>query len=182
MRHLFTIALMLLMAQTSLAQNGNCGNGLPCGSIPWDLPDFPKMESPTPIPDIYNDPSAPPQATATATMSSTEIADLDTAYNSLATIESIMQSTPVLIEIEGTPTNADDYILQTISDSETMFSYIKGLSSVSFGKMQPLIEFTLIAFPVVFLTMFSKYFIIIGAVVLGFIRKILTLLFDFLPL
>lgn len=48
---------------TSGRGSRDCGNGLPCGPIPWNLPSYPVLESPTPMPTFVA--SATPTVTFT---------------------------------------------------------------------------------------------------------------------
>lgn len=44
------IAILIAIAPTqSQDDTSDCGNGLPCGPIPWGLPIFPTLQSPTPL-------------------------------------------------------------------------------------------------------------------------------------
>src|SRR4030042_4743469 len=69
----FGVALVILAALPSGLINGqeDCGNGLPCGPIPWSLPAWPQMESPTPIGPQYDYLTVTYTATPTSTYTPT---------------------------------------------------------------------------------------------------------------
>lgn len=71
MKRFVLLVGLFLLSSVTLAQ-GDCGNGLPCGPLPWDLPVFPNLQSPTPITgEVDADPNQTPSATFTATATPT---------------------------------------------------------------------------------------------------------------
>jgi hypothetical protein len=174
------LALLLLMATPILAQNNNqsCGNGLPCGSLPWPLPTFPAMPSPTPIAidDSFANPPPVPTSTAMATL-----VDLAPIENGIGTMEAALNATPISIEIEGTLVSPEDIVLTYVGDGGGIFGYIKGLNSNSLGILAPFVNFVIIALLVVMVTQLNTFIIPIAMAVFGMIRKVLSLILDFLP-
>lgn len=89
---------VFLICSVTFAQE-NCGNGLPCGPLPWDLPVFPVLQSPTPASgEVDQDPNNTPTNTLTAT----------STYTPTATRTATPTRTPTLTRTPSptrTPTN-----------------------------------------------------------------------------
>ena len=175
------LLLILLSPFPTLAQenDSNCGNGLPCGSLPWALPTFPAMPSPTPIDvdavrDGFEEP--PPTSTAIAT-----IVNLDPVSDAVSTLQNSVIATPIFWEIEGTPMAAEEIVENYVGDSGQIFSYIKGLNDNSLGVIAPLVNFSIIAMGLVLVTQINNFLLPLAFGVLGFIRKLITLILDFWP-
>lgn len=168
---------------------GNCGNGLPCGPVPWTLPSLPKLASPTPMPTIVlttlpptpgaGTPTAtPPAATATPTPSF----NVSQITDSVATLSALSEATQeVIMNAQGTPVGLEG--LDTIAPSAgQFFGYAKGFADASFGSLSPVFTFTLISMVTITSVKMITFLLPIMAVVIKFLRNLLSLIADFLPL
>jgi hypothetical protein len=95
---LILVSLLCLIAPTS-AQQSSCGNGLPCGPIPWVIPPLPNLASPSPMPTIAVTTSSinPGAPTATpAPISSPTAIGIDTGglTGQLNSISTLIAQTP----------------------------------------------------------------------------------------
>lgn len=181
------IALLLLIPLPVLADN--CGNGLPCGPVPWSLPALPRLASPTPMPTIVlttvpptpgaGTPTAtPPAATATPTPSF----NVSQITDSVATLSALSEATQeVIMNAEGTPVGLDG--LDTIAPAAgQFFGYAKGFSDASFGSLSPVFTFTLISMVTITSVKMITFLLPIMAMIIKFLRNLLSLIADFLPL
>lgn len=103
MRKVLILFVLVMMSSPALAQS-DCGNGLPCGPIPWRLPQFPDLSSPTPmptleIPESDINPPGQPTATPAPINTATPIA-LDTGEieSQLDTLNTLLQQTPLALD------------------------------------------------------------------------------------
>lgn len=103
MRKLLLLFVLVMMSSPALAQS-DCGNGLPCGPVPWRLPQFPDLSSPTPmptleIPESDINPPGQPTATPAPINTATPIA-LDTGEieSQLDTLNTLLQQTPLALD------------------------------------------------------------------------------------
>jgi len=186
----FYVALVLLLLAIPLwvSAQATCQN-LPCGPIPWPLPGMPVLVSPSPMPTLNVNITAVPTGAATATpvplIPTNPPIDLDTdgINNQLATLQSVMESTSMVIQdINGTPVDTNATFTELGDNAGTFFGYARGLSDLSFGKLSPLIAFALLALVTVLSVKSFGFFLPIIAAVWGFIRKIVQIVLEFIPL
>lgn len=171
---LFLLSLSLLIAISTNAQT--CGNGLPCGAVPWTLPQWAPLESPTPLGGgLFNvdaTPTGTPPATATAT--GTPDFGLAGARDSIATISAIDY------QLGGTPLSSlVDAGLS--ADSTTIFSYVKGVQSASWGPFTPIVNLGFLIITVLLVATFWRIVFPIIAALFGLVRRIVSFVLDFLP-
>jgi len=215
MRKVVLIILVLLVSTTpSLAQTATltptprpptptgrpqtvvpreCGNGLPCGALPWLLPSLPRLLSPTPFPTVLytavptNTPSsgATPLPTAaplpTVTLRPTDDFDVGEIENRVATLEALVGSTQVPISLNGTPFDFTAGSSEIGTNAGTLFGYIRGVTSMSFGVMQPIITFVFFGGAFILVVKSTQLILPIVSVIFGFLRKIVQLVLDFIP-
>lgn len=175
------IFLVLLGAIPVSAQSRNCDSGLPCGPLPWALPELPNLASPTPMPTIVltdESGSIDPGATETPTPPGLDL-DLGGIDSSFATLNAIMASTPmVLLNPEGT----EEPIIGGLDENaEMFFSYAKGMTTDWAGPIAPLVSLTLTGFVTVISVKIITFVLPLVSAVFGIIRKIISLILDFLP-
>jgi hypothetical protein len=177
------ILLVLMLAIPSVAQT-NCGNGLPCGPVPWTLPSFPNLQSPTPA-NYTNSQNvvfvtATPGPTSTQYITPTQFFDTSAIQDNVSTIEALFNATNVPITNGlGTPIAIDATIA---TNGTTFFSYARGFSANSFGVFAPLVDFILFAFLLSLAFALTRIALPLLAVLLGIIRKVVQLILDFIPL
>lgn len=182
MRRLAPLAALLLVlaASTVAAQQRECGNGLPCGSIPWTIGQPPQLQSPTPYPDVMGE-YVPGTPVVTATPVGSDLG-IDTISDDIATLGAYQPTPQSIISLNGTPVALDDEVDRLTQDAAMIFGYVRGLSDLNLGKLTPLMlflttAFTLVAFVKAWIVLFPVF-----AAVVGFFRRILSLIMDFLPL
>lgn len=193
----FLVALLLVTALPALAQNVPCGYGnhLPCGVLPWPLPSWPVLLSPTPRPDQWGAPviatptptatfTPSPTATATNTPTITPTAPFDptSVGNAAATLSAVMIGTELpVLNAEGTPINSDTELQNISSSAGDFFGYIRGLTAGTFGAFTPLITFSLTALGITLTVKLAAIGLPVILAIYGFIRKLINLILEFIP-
>ena len=180
--------LLFLTALPVSAQSKDCGSGLPCGPLPWKLPVLPTLASPTPAPTTSIAATASPSGTQQATPPAAIVTaippptvDLDTGGidDSFATLSAIMASTPlVVLNTEGTPVGP---VEDLDANASVFFSYAKGMTTDWAGPIAPLITLTMTAFVTVVGVKIITFILPLLSAIFGIIRKIISLILDFLP-
>lgn len=168
---------------TLAAAQDYCGSGLPCGPVPWPVPQLPTLAVPTliptqvmtPTPDATATPTPTPTATFTPTITPTPTAGIDVQVlmDQLGTLEAVIQATPA----------TDDVDVPTLeSGSNVFWGYLKGvIDGLSLGVLTPLfLGFIGIAF-MTFAVELLRFVLPLAAVVFGWLRKIVQLVLDFIP-
>lgn len=100
---LLAFLTVLFLSGPALAQPSDCGNGLPCGPVPWRMPVLPKLSSPTPMPTLQIPESSinpgDPTPTPAPIPSPTPLGlDTEEIGNRLNTIGLLIQQTPALFD------------------------------------------------------------------------------------
>lgn len=195
------LILVFLLISVSVANAQDCEPWLPCGPIPWALPQFPDLRSPTPIPTMIltlvptatptGGPTATPTATAThtptitptrtptgtPTATSTPFWDGTQLANQVGTLQAYIDATPETpLGFDGNPINTDPNPSGT-----TLWSYIKGLYLYDFGVFGPLMAAFVATF--VYVLGFKILMLSFPAIVylFGFLRRIVQLILEFIP-
>lgn len=184
MKRLIPLVLLICAALPAAAQS-DCGNGLPCGSLPWSIPQFGSLRSPTPLSDGFANPV--PTATATPTPTTTPyqtatpfIDTVSTIQAQVETIQAIYEATEeVIVNPEGTPVNLDSFDVAT--QSETFFSYLKGFSGQSFGIFSPLVDFVIFVLIMSLVVLLSRFILPVLGMLVGIVRRAVQLILDFIP-
>lgn len=201
MRYVF-IALIIFMAMPAMAQTNtptpvntprpnspygpDCGNGLPCGPVPWPLPNLVSLPSPTrfptivvsatptitPLPGVTAGPTSIPPGTLIASATF----QLEGVDDQLATLEGIMNGTP--IGIDGFDFDPEELG----SDAGEFFGTLKGVSELHLGPFTPLLVFFFFAFLFVMGIQASGIILPLVMSLFGFVRRIISTILDFLPL
>lgn len=180
------VLLLLLIPGTVSAQN--CGNGLPCGPVPWSLPPLPRLASPTPMPTIVLTPLAPtpgpgtPTSTPAPTSAPTSAFDTSGINNQVATLQVFMETTqePIYNEL-GTPVGLSS-LPELSQGAGLFFGYAKGFSQASFGSLSPVFTLALLSMITVLSVKAITFVLPILATVVGMVRNILSMIRDFIPL
>src|SRR5690242_14233759 len=110
MRRAILTLLVLFTVGGVVAAQKDCGDGLPCGKLLWDLPVIPTLASPTPMPTIQitavqTATTAPTgAASATPAPTGTLVADFSNVADQLATLAAVVNATQVpVMNASGTP-------------------------------------------------------------------------------
>jgi hypothetical protein len=187
-RLLILLVCVLCGAVTVSAQSTDCGQGLPCGPVPWKLPVLPKLSSPTPIPTVpvtLQPPNTPgptptPQPTPTFQPIGINTVDASGIADKMATLSAVIEATPELVlNASGTPVALEDAALD--SGAETLFAYAKGLGSINLGSISPVVTFSVTAAMLIIATKLITFILPVLVALFGIIRKIIQLILDFLP-
>lgn len=185
MRRVLLASVFMLLFQTVRASE--CGNGLPCGSIPWPLPAPPQLASPTPMPTVgvtTNPPTQTPGG-ATATPAPTQAGgiNIDTSgiNNQFATLQVMANATSPAIIVSGTPISPSEQLTSLTQNTSTFFGYLRGVSEINLGGLTPLIAFVTLSFVTVLSVKIITLLLPVLAVLFGFLRKIISVVLDFLP-
>jgi len=178
-KRLLMILFLLFILSTPIY--ADCQQGLPCGPVPWNVPSFGQLASPTPYPTVIVNLTSTPTQTATpgpgTASAPTATPQLDTSgiNNQVGTLQSIIQQTPVA-------TFAPSFGAQNLStNSQTFFGYVLGLGNVHFGPLTPLLTFFLFSFLYVLGVKLALILLPLLAALFGFFRNIVSLILEFLP-
>lgn len=155
-RTLLTFFVLLSIPLWASAQS-SCGNGLPCGPLPWPMPKFPILVSPSPMPTIGitavptsgGSPTATSAPTETPAPTGTVISDFTSLSDQMATLQGMLLATSEPVEINGTAIDSDEYLATSVAGSTTFFSYVRAFSDVDVGFLGQIINFALVSFAVV---------------------------------
>lgn len=179
---LITVALLSF----NLVRAGECGDGLPCGSIPWPQPNPPQLQSPTPMPTIgvtLNPPTQTPGG-PTATPAPTEAGfdvDVSGINNQFATLQALAEATEQVIEVSGTPVSASEQLGTLAEGSYTFFGYVRGVSELNLGGLTPLLTFLIVSLLTVVAVKSLTFILPVLAAIFNFIKSIIGVVLDFLP-
>lgn len=175
--------LALLNAGPVAAQN-DCGDGLPCGRIPWGLPVLPTLASPTPMPTIpitINPPTSTPGG-PTATPAPTEVSvDTSGLNDQFATLQNLIAATDIPVVVSGTPVSAGDQLDSLASGSYTFFGYVRGVSELDLGGLTPLLTFLIVSLITVIAVKSLTFIMPVLAAIYAFIKSIVDFVLSLLP-
>ena len=180
---LFTFISLILFR---LVLAGDCGNGLPCGSIPWPQPNPPQLQSPTPMPTIgvtINPPTQTPGG-PTATPAPTQVSfDIDVSgiNDQFATLNALAVATDQMVEVSGTPVTTSNQLSTLTANSGTFFSYVRAVSEIDLGGLTPLIGFVTLSFLTVLTVKIVTLSLPVLSAIFGLARKLVGIVLDFLP-
>lgn len=183
MKKLPLILLLLALPALPLLAQKDCGNGLPCGPLPWTLPNFPILTSPTPMPTV-NASNFIPTDISGAVPTPTPTLDTSAVTDNLATLGAVMSATPmVVLDMYGTPYSQEDTFAELGSNAGTFFGLARAIISPgTFGVLWPLMAFAVVSLTVVLAVKTLTYTLPIFAALFGFIRKMIQVILDFIPL
>lgn len=178
----------LLMVSAALPAAAQCGS--PCQPVQWPLPTWPALTSPTPPPDPSSGnvvPTATPTGTlgATLTPTGTATAPLDAGGigGSLATLQFVVGGTvPPLANPSGTPFTIPDMLATAEADTTDFWGYTKGIADANF--FGPFAPFATLAVAFIFLLLLVKgstFLLPVAFALFGVLRKVISLLLEFLP-
>jgi hypothetical protein len=162
--------LLVLLLLPLLVRAQTC-NSLPCGNIPWAIPNLPVLQSPTPMPTlILGSGTAAPTASAapseTPAPTGTVFSDFSAVGDSLSTLNAVVSGTDIPVEVSGTPVNTTNQLATLAVDTGSFFSYMRGFSEISLGGWGTFIIFGLTSFALV-----------LAIKSLGFLLPMLTAIF-----
>jgi hypothetical protein len=165
--------------------SSDCGYGLPCGPIPWDLPSLPRIMSPTPIPTVHIVPTTTPTSTpiptampeTSATPAPTQQVD-EMVDDLLGDIGDLINQTPIPIEYDGQEVDFD-----SISQYETgtLWGYLRGILTIDAGIFTPILSVAVFGLFAMIFTKSSTLTIPLIAFAVGVVRKIITFVKSFIP-
>lgn len=180
------VALLLFVGVTITHAQNDCGDGLPCGRIPWDLPAFPAVPSPTPMPTIPVTLAPPtptpggPTATPAPTNEGFDI-DMSGINDQFATLQSLAEATEPVVEVSGTPVAAGEQLTSLAEDSYTFFGYVRGIGELDLGGLTPLLGFIILSFVVVVAVKSITFLLPVLIAIFNFVKSVISLVLDFLP-
>ena len=176
------------MLMFSFVRAGECGDGLPCGSIPWPQPNPPQLQSPTPMPTIGVTTIPPTQTPggATATPSPAPTSnnfglDIDGIGQQFATLRALAEATDPVIEVSGTPVSQDDQMTTLTDNSATFFGYVRAVNEIDLGGLTPIIGFVTLSFLTVLGTKAVTLIVPVVMALFGLIKKIISFVISFFP-
>lgn len=182
-RGLLTASLVLIILTTSavLAQK-DCGDGLPCGKLYWDLPVLPSLPSPTPIPTVAITliPTLTPvptgAPTATVAPTGTVMADFSEVADQLSTLSAVINATEVPVLVSGTPITGEEQYGQLTTDAGTFFGYLRGIQQANLGGFTPFLALLITTFIIGIATKGAGIFLPVVAVIVRLILRIVEVI------
>lgn len=181
-RVLLLAAASMLIFSTAAAQN-DCGNGLPCGSIPWPQPNPPQLSSPTPIPTATPRPDTSGSVgpgTPTPTPIGANLGSADVA-NQIATVSGYNPTPVNVLSENGTSLIFADQLDFLRHDTTQVIGYARGLTNLNFGKVTPLVMFMFAALALVVFVKGWTLLMPVFATLIGLFRKIVSFIMEFIP-
>jgi hypothetical protein len=192
MRKLLLLFALLMVALPVAAQDDDCGNGLPCGPLPWRVPSLPDLSSPTPFPtELFRatetpapettDTPAPPTSTPmpTATIEPPDTSGID---NAVSELELMLESTSeVFYDADGNEFDGTAQDAQFGEDAGRFFGLLRGLTNIHLGKLTPLIGFFFFGLVWTISMKATTIVLPILAAIFGFIRRLVQFVLDFIP-
>lgn len=181
------LMLILLAGINLTAAQDDCGDGLPCGKLPWDLPQLPALPSPTPMPTIgvtINPPTQTPGGPTATPIPPTANGfglDIDGISNQFATLQGLAEATDPVIEVSGTPVSNTGQLATLAANSGTFFGYVRAVSEIDLGGLTPLIGFVTLSFLTVFSVKVITLLVPTLVALFGFIKKVVEIVLNFLP-
>jgi len=189
MRRFLAIILILAGVTNVSAQSAVCGFGLPCGNIPWTLPQYPVLASPTPFPTsaITATPaaSATPTGAATATPTATPTATVDIGgiESGLSELDNLLTATAQgIYNLDGTPVAVGTVAYgEYESNAALALSYVKAVGAADFGVVTPLMQFLIGSFLFMLTVKLLEISIPFVGLLFGALRKAVQVVLDFIP-
>ncbi|MDX2161176.1 MAG: hypothetical protein SF162_07625 [bacterium] len=183
MKRIVLVAAALLMMGAPIALAQECAYGRPCQGVPWRI-DLPFLPSPTPAPTQVV--TTVPSPTATPGTVNTQAAPAPTATfisvqgvnDQLATLQSVMNATPVELSSIGFATLSADGL--GVNAGEFM-RYVAGLRDIDLRFLNPAIIFAFGAIALTLSTTLIVIFLPIIARIFEWIRRIIQLILQFIP-
>ncbi len=182
--------VLILVAASMLTFNfvraGECGDGLPCGSIPGPQPNPPQLQSPTPMPTIgvtLNPPTQTPGG-PTATPAPTEAGfaiDVGGINDQFGTLQSVVEATDPVVSVSGTPVSANLQLSTLAAGSYTFFGYVRGISELDLGGLTIFLGFAILSFVVVLSVKSITFLLPVLIAIYNFIKGIISIVLDFIP-
>jgi hypothetical protein len=138
-RRVWLLLMLLLCAVPGVASAQDCGAGLPCGPLPWQLPGLPDLNSPTPFPAVTITTTPAPTATGTitATPSPTSDFSLDEIRDQIGTLQAIANGTQEVAATADPSDFTDENIGGTIP---IFFRFTHWMTNFRFGIFTPLAQ------------------------------------------
>lgn len=174
------LLLLLLLMPMAVSAQSDCHKGVPCGPVPWSIPQFPFLQTPTPFPTVLatSGPGSSPTPTGTLTPAPTPTAtpgiDLVGVNDQMSTLQSVVAATP-----PGVQDRSQGFDLG--HNANNVFNYILGLQSIHFGVFTPLIQLIFFGFFFVVGLKITIFLLPVFATLFGWIRKMVELVLDFIP-
>lgn len=190
MKRLLLILMLLAVIAVPVLAQKDCGDGLPCGKLLWDLPALPTLVTPTHMPTAAITAIAPTQVsgavpTAPAIPTAPPLVEVDTSGigDQMATLNAVVAATSVpIVDLNGTPVDTDAAFTELGDNAGQFFGYARSLSEASIGELTPLLAFGLLSFVVVLAVKIPTFLLPIAAAIFGLIRKIVQVILEFIPL
>lgn len=183
MKRALMALVALLMAVGVVAAQKDCGDGLPCGKLVWDLPVLPILNSPTPMPTIQitsviaatNAPTGAPTSTPAPT--GTLVADFSNVAAQLNTLAAVVNATQVpVLNASGTPISGDEQYTQLTTDAGTFFGYLRGVQEANLGGFTPWIALLATTLVIAIATKGAGFILPVVAVVFRLILRIVEVI------
>lgn len=184
---LSAIAFSFLIGGVALLAQDDCGNGLPCGPVPWPFPNWPALESPTPViidvdeSGLENTPTPTPTPTTIPTLTpvptSTPLVTAQYLEDAISTAAADLE---VTAEVYFDGTLVPDAITDIGSDT-TFFSYAKGLTLNTFGIFTPIANLFLLFFASTLFFSIVKFGVWGVRILVQFVIRVINLIFKFIP-
>lgn len=180
---LAALGLGLVAGGVAVAQK-DCGDGLPCGKLLWDLPPLPTLQTPTPIPTIQitaiptNGPAPTGTGAATPTVAATGTiqADFSAIGDQMNTLAAAINATTAPVMSSGTPVNPGGELTTLSANAGSFFGYVRGFSAASIGGFTPFFGLLFLSLTVVIGIKSLGFLLPVGAVLFRLILRIIEVI------
>lgn len=178
---LMLIVLLITVITVPVAAQGGCGEGQPCEGVPWRIPVYPVLLTPTPMPtQVATVITLTPTPTGTYMTQTPTVAPTATALfgispisDQVATLRAMINATQIIPNLDGMATEEPAAIEESAA---LFFGYVRGLGQFDIGFAQPLFDFMLLR-----LAIFLGVFVIVMTLpVLGTIWNLVRRIIQFL--
>ena len=182
MKRTLLILTALFTVAGIVAAQKDCGDGLPCGKLLWDLPVLPILASPTPMPTIQitavpsGTPAPTGAPTATTAPTGTVITDFSNVGNQLNTLAAVVNATDVPVVVSGTPVTGEEQYAQLTTDAGTFFGYVRGVQNANFGGFTAFLALTVTYFIISIATKSAGFILPVVAVIFRLILRIVEVI------
>jgi hypothetical protein len=100
----------------------------------------------------------------------------------VATLQAVIAATQIPIQdIQGTPVNATAIFNEMAENTDTFFSYAKGVAGLDLGILTPLLGFLFTSMVGVILVKLFTFALPVILGILGLIRRVYHVIMDFMP-
>lgn len=179
MRIVALLLVLIFISVPTYAQD--CTSTRPCGPVPWKIPQLPRLLTPTAVPNSNGTvgavfgPTPIPGNDDAASLGDTSFFDGGALNQQIGTLRDLMNN-------ENTLNGTGQDIGALVGQSGDFFGYLRAFSTANFGVFTPLLLIAIVSFGIKLSLGISTRLFPVMLAIYGFIRKVVTVILDFIPL